>query len=290
VCDAIGALRRYSLVTPAADGSVSVSVHRLIQAVTADQMPAELAREWQQATAAVIEDAIPGDTEPPETWPIFAALLPHAQAALANGSAGIARIADYLGWSGSYAAARDLQQRIVDARERLHGPEHPDILAARAYLATLTGRAGHPAAARDQYAALLQVRERSFGLEHPDTLAAQYHLARWTGEAGEVAAARDLFAALLPVRERVLGPEHPDTLWTRAHLARWTGEARDPAGARDQFAALLPMRERSPAPSTRTPLPSATTSPTGLGAAAASAERAAAQNLLVMTAARARAG
>ena len=40
--DAIGALRRYSLVTPAADGSVSV--HRLVQAVTADQMPAELAR------------------------------------------------------------------------------------------------------------------------------------------------------------------------------------------------------------------------------------------------------
>ena len=39
--DAIAALRRYSLITPAADGSVSV--HRLVQAVTADQMPAELA-------------------------------------------------------------------------------------------------------------------------------------------------------------------------------------------------------------------------------------------------------
>ena len=60
--DAIAALRRYSLVTPAADGSVSV--HRLVQAVTADQMPAELAREWQQAAAALIEAAIPGDTEP----------------------------------------------------------------------------------------------------------------------------------------------------------------------------------------------------------------------------------
>src|SRR6185312_1595083 len=47
--DAIGALRRYSLITPAADGSVSV--HRLVQAVTVDQMPAELAREWQRATA-----------------------------------------------------------------------------------------------------------------------------------------------------------------------------------------------------------------------------------------------
>ena len=60
--DAIAALRRYSLVTPAAGGSVSV--HRLVQAVTADQMPAELARRWRQAAAALIEAAIPADTAP----------------------------------------------------------------------------------------------------------------------------------------------------------------------------------------------------------------------------------
>ena len=87
--DAIAALRRYSLVTPAADGSVSV--HRLVQAVTADQMPAELAREWQQAAAALIEAAIPGDTDLPETWPVCAALLPHAQAALDMTSGGMWR-------------------------------------------------------------------------------------------------------------------------------------------------------------------------------------------------------
>ena len=78
--DAIAALRRYSLVTPAGDGSVSV--HRLVQAVTADQMPAELAGQWRQAAAALIEAAIPADTELPATWPVCAALLPHAQAAL----------------------------------------------------------------------------------------------------------------------------------------------------------------------------------------------------------------
>ena len=43
--DAIGALRRYSLITPAADGLVSV--HRLVQAVTADQMPTELPRVFR---------------------------------------------------------------------------------------------------------------------------------------------------------------------------------------------------------------------------------------------------
>jgi hypothetical protein len=47
--DAIRALRRYSLVTPAGGGSVSV--HRLVQTVTADQMPADLARQWRQGAA-----------------------------------------------------------------------------------------------------------------------------------------------------------------------------------------------------------------------------------------------
>ena len=240
--DAIAALRRYSLVTLAGKGSVSV--HRLVQAVTADQMAAELATEWRKAAAALIEAAIPEGTDLPRTWRTCAALLPHAQAALADDSAGIARIADYLGWSGSYAAARDLQQRVVDAHEKDLGPEHPDTLTTRHKLARWIGEAGDAPAARDQLAALLPVRERVLGPEHPDTLATRSRLASLTGQVGDRAAARDLFAALLPVRERVLGSEHPGTLTTRNSLACWTGEAGDAPAARDQLAALLLVRER----------------------------------------------
>ena len=156
--DAIGALRRYSLVIPAADGSVSL--HRLVQAVTVDQMPAELARKWQQATAALIEDAIPGDTGQPETWPVCAALLPHAQAALADDSDGIARIGHYLKakreWEqqfGRYKEVRELAAGIIyvldsgiisrsvilDVTERLaiRAPRYwlaPAVLAVAAWL------------------------------------------------------------------------------------------------------------------------------------------------------------
>ncbi|HEV3295732.1 MAG TPA: FxSxx-COOH system tetratricopeptide repeat protein, partial [Streptosporangiaceae bacterium] len=242
--DAIAALRRYSLISPPADGSVSV--HRLVQAVTADQMPAELASQWRQAAAALIEAAIPADTELPGIWSVCAALLPHAQAALHVTSGGMWRVAMYLGASGSYAAARDLFRVIADAHweDDAYGAEHRDTLAARQELARLTGLAGDVVAARDQYAALLPVRERVLGPEHRDTLTTRGDLARWTGAAGDPAAARDQFAALLPVRERVLRPEHRDTLTTRGDLASGTGAAGDPAAARDQFAALLPVRER----------------------------------------------
>jgi hypothetical protein len=242
--DAVAALRRYSLVTPAAAGAVSV--HRLVQAVTADQMPAGLASQWRQAAAALIEAAIPEDTEPPGTWRACAALLPHAQAVLDLTSDGMCRIARYLGFSGSYPAARDLFRRIVHAYEEddAYGAEHPDTLAVRGNLARWTGQAGDAAAARDQLAALLPVRERVLGPEHPATLTARGDLAYNTGMTGDAAAARDQFAALLPVRERVLGAEHPHTLATRHNHARWTGQAGDSAAARDQFTALLPVLEQ----------------------------------------------
>jgi Domain of unknown function (DUF4062)/Tetratricopeptide repeat len=242
--DAVAVLREYSLARPVGDGAVSV--HRLVQAVTADQMPGDLAEEWRRAAARLIEAAIPSDPQQPDTWPEFAALLPHVQAVLDLTSRGIWQIARYLGYSGSYSAARDLFRLIADALEEDEscGPEHLDTLAARGNLAAWTGRTGQAAGARDQFATLLPVLERVLGGEHPDTLTTRNRLAYWAGRAGDAAGARDQFAALVPVAERILGPEYQETLTARASLARFTGEAGDAAGARDQFAALLPVRER----------------------------------------------
>ena len=240
--DAVVALRRYSLARPAGDGAVSV--HRLVQAVTADQMPEHLREAWRQPAAALIEAALPGDPQQPATWPAFAALLPHAQAALAPDSAAMADLALYLGFSGGYVAAREFSQAMVDERARALGPEHPGTLIGRANLARWTGEAGDAAGARDQFATLLPIFERELGLEHPNTLIIRGNLAAWAGNAGDAAGARDQFATLLPIFERVLGPEHPNTLQVRANPAYWTGKAGDAARARDQFAALLPVREQ----------------------------------------------
>jgi len=224
VGDAVAALRQYSLVRPAGDGLVLV--HRLVQAITRAQLSAEAAGQWEQAAAALIDAAVPADARQAAAWPIYAVLLPHARAVLDLTSAGMARIAQYLGYSGSYRAARDLFQLIADA----YGESD------------------------------------AYGPEHPDTLGARNELARWTGAVGgNVAGARDQLAALLPIIERVEGPEHPDTLNTRGRLARWTGEAGDAAGARDQLAALLPVIERVEGPNIRPPCGSAVTSPAGPG-------------------------
>ena len=136
--DAIAALRRYSLISPPADGVMSV--HRLVQAITITQLSTELAAAWQRAAAAVIEAALPADPESPDTWDTFASLLPHAAAVLAEDSGSMRKIVSYLGQSGNYPAARNLQQRVLKARTQVSGPEHADTLADRHELAYWTGR------------------------------------------------------------------------------------------------------------------------------------------------------
>jgi hypothetical protein len=244
VGDAVVALRRYSLVTAAGGGMVLV--HRLVRAVALDQMPADEAASWRQAAGVLLEAAIPTDTELPGSWPTCAVLLPHARAVLDFTSGGMSRVANYLGDSGSYQAARDLF-RLIAAGYRdspAYGAEHPATLAARADLAYFTGMAGDAVAARDLFAALLPIRQKVSGVEHPDTLKARANLARFTGRTGDAAAARDQYAALLPVRQKVSGPEDPHTLVDRGNLASWTGDAGDAAAARDQYAALLPVRQK----------------------------------------------
>ncbi len=196
--DAIIALRRYSLITPAGDGLVLV--HRLVQAMTRAQLTADEIGQWEHAATNLIETAIPADPQLPAAWPAYTALLPHARAVLNLTSGGMLRIALYLGYSGSYPAARDQFRQITDA----------------------------------------YTEDDAYGPEHSDTLGARHELALWTGKAGDKAGARDQLAALLPIRARIQGPDHPHTLATRRGLADWTGEAGDAAGARDQFAALLP--------------------------------------------------
>jgi hypothetical protein len=78
-----------------------------------------------------VEAAIPATPTRRRPGP-RAALFPNAQA---YDSVGMARLANYLGQRGSYAAARRLQQRIADAHDQALGPEHPETLSARNSLA-----------------------------------------------------------------------------------------------------------------------------------------------------------
>lgn len=251
--DAIAALGQYSLINLAdderviADDEQVVSVHRLVQLVTRGQMSPKVSRQWRTAAGALIEAAIPADANAQENWPVYATLLPHALEALTADRPGMALLASYLGDSGSHAAARDLWEKIVQARteDKDYGDKHRETLKARASFARWTGEAGNAVAAREQFDKLVPVLSEVFGPYNEETLRARASAAGWTGQAGKAADARELFKRLLPTIEDEFGDKHSETLTVRQEFARATGEAGDPAGARDQFRELLEDAENA---------------------------------------------
>jgi DNA-binding SARP family transcriptional activator len=212
---AVGELLAYSLMAPVRAATMTISMHRLVQAVTRDQLRTQsTTREWVKVAHVLLSAAFP--TEP------FTAIT----------------------MATRYHQAHDHFAELLLVQQRVLGTEHPDSLATHDSLARWTGYAGDTAGARDLYTELHQVQRRVLGAEHPDALATLYYVSLFTGQAGDCSRARDLCADLVAVQQRVLGAEHPDTLYTRSRLAYWTGQAGDAIGARDLATELLTVQQR----------------------------------------------
>jgi serine/threonine protein kinase/tetratricopeptide (TPR) repeat protein len=113
---------------------------------------------------------------------------------------------------GLYSRALILQQKTLEIRQRVLGPENPETLKSMTALAQTLWKQGHFTEAEALQRQALSTQTRVIGSEHPDTLGSMANLARVLWGQGRYAEAEKLDRETLAIRRRVLGPEHPDTL------------------------------------------------------------------------------
>jgi hypothetical protein len=77
-----GALARASLVTVPADGRLRL--HRLVQAVTRDQLDDAQAAAWAQQAFDLVSVVFPGEPQDHSSWPVCASLAPHVESVVAH--------------------------------------------------------------------------------------------------------------------------------------------------------------------------------------------------------------
>ncbi len=236
----------YGLLTPAGTHG-QVTAHRLVQAVTADQLAADTdGGSWITAAAILLAAACPhppATAESTSAWQrlhthvrtLIEALQPDHPDTLSLRDT----VANWSGEVGEVTRARELYTMLVEDMVRVFGPDHRHTLVARLRLAEWMGEDGAVAQARKLATALVEDMVRVFGPDHRHTLRARATLARWTGEAGKAVQAREMFAALVDDERRVFGSDDRDTLLARANLARWTARAGDMAQARKMCIELL---------------------------------------------------
>ncbi|WP_253890534.1 tetratricopeptide repeat protein [Actinokineospora diospyrosa] len=255
VHEALGKLAAYNMITL---GPTTITVHRLVQAVSRTPDPADphrqpddiaTARDLASSTLASRVDGL--DPERPADWPHYQAVLPHAQALMDRTAPEVDTpdMSALLSWLGSYLIGRGavsvvFHRRAVHGRRRHHGPDHPETLAARNNLAHAYTAAGSVDQAIVLLTTLLADCMRALGSAHPGTLTVINNLAGAYREAGDIDQAFQLFEVALAERERVLGRAHPDTLATRSNMAEVHWRVGDRDQARVLMEATLAERER----------------------------------------------
>jgi len=120
---------------------------------------------------------------------------------------------------GRYDDAARILHEVLNEREQLPGPEHPDTLATRRRLALALVNQGRHGEAETEFRTLISLEERVLCIEHPETLAARNGLAMALYRGGKFVEAETEYRAVIKLSEKVLGPKHPETLSTCFNLA-----------------------------------------------------------------------
>ncbi|MCA9996856.1 MAG: tetratricopeptide repeat protein [Anaerolineales bacterium] len=261
--DALGALRRYSLMQRGASAlnrqqnDNVLTLHRLVQAVARLQLGHELAKEWAAAAIELVTSDLP-DWHHLHAWEAGPQLLPHMIAAGNFGAAvGLEteRLAFLDNWSGfylkfrgEYRTARPFYERSLALAEKVFGSEHSETAIRLNNLGLLLQAMGDLSAARPFYERALAIYEKALGSDHPDTASSLNNLGALLQAMGDLSAARPYFERALAIREKALGPDHPDTALSLNNLGMLLQASGDLPEARPYLERALAIREKALGP------------------------------------------
>jgi len=145
---------------------------------------------------------------------------------------------------GRRAEAREIMAQVLPDVMGTAGPDHLDLIGARAHLAISMYEMGDLAAARSLDESVLAGYERILPEGHPIVIRARSNLATSLHEMGDLAGARALRESVLAAYEGVEPEDHPDLIHARANLATSMHAMGDLAGARPLYESVLAARER----------------------------------------------
>ncbi len=251
--DAIGVIRRYSLIE--STGGASLSMHRLVQAVARSRLDAEGQKRWAEAALEIVNSAFPFDGNDVRTWTECARLLPHARSAmdfaqsLEVGSESTARLSSHLGTylkgRAEYEEAKAAYERALMIGEKAFGPDHPTFAIMVNNIGSVLQDLGDLAGAKAAYERALKINEKAFGPDHPTVATRVNNLGAVLRALGDLAGAKAAFERALKIDEKALGPDHQAVAIRVNNLGSVLQDSGDLAGAKAAFERALKIDEKA---------------------------------------------
>lgn len=249
VDDALGSLDRLSLLS-FSESMQSYSMHRLVQLAGRDLVGAAK-RAWVESAVATADALFPAVEF--ANWPNCERFLPHARAALdalpsdtdfvvAGGLAD--RCGDYHRQRAAYGDAEPLLARALAIREKLLGPDHPEVAASLNDSAVLYRKQGRYAEAEPLHARALAIFEKALGPDDENVAHSLTSLALLYREQGRYAEAEPLHLRALAIFEKTLGPEHEKVANSLTNFALLYSDQGRYAEAESLHVRALAIREK----------------------------------------------
>jgi tetratricopeptide (TPR) repeat protein len=253
--DAVRLLRRYGLVK-VLDGGRTLQVHRLVQAIVRDTLPAEARERGFDHAGRLLAGANPGNPLEPLTWDMHAQIGPHLRPAQVIEAIHpdirlvVVDHATYLYEIGDLDGSRRLSEEALAAWTRQGGADTVHAFhCVRRLVAALYALGRYDESQRLADEAWNRLPDHpDYGPDHPATLAISDSLAllhRVFGRYGE-ALRRD--QDLVERHSRILGENDRVTVSARNNLGASLRAVGDFQAAYDMDAALTETRRQSLGP------------------------------------------
>ncbi len=263
--EAVAALRAFALVdretiADERDPSITtetIRLHRLVRLAAAARRQGEALAAARRALMEAMVKVYPEDVDKnPIAWrrarrlDALALDLSLSKEASAGLERSAAHLLDGLGVYrfaalAAYSEAKPLLKRSLAIREKLLGPNHPEVATSLSNLAALSNAQGDVARARQRYERALAITEDSFGPEHPFTAICLGNLAIVFHDLNDLARARSLYERTLKIWEKTSGPDDPNSAMALNNFARLLQAQGDLAGAMILFERSLALRENA---------------------------------------------
>jgi tetratricopeptide (TPR) repeat protein len=251
----VSALTRYSLVVA---NEKTLSVHRLVGALTRDRLPEDHQRNWCGIALRMMRENVRFDEAAVDSWFEHVPVLPHALAVtkyaedLGVEPAIAAHLLNNAGLFlfrlGQFTQARLALERALALTVQAHGPENPRRSAIENNLGRVLNRLGEHERAKEHFASAIAVDQAAYGESHPHVaeLANNYGISLQI--AGDVEDAMRQFEWALSVVETHFGPEHPKVATVVNNLGYSLAGLGDLDRAMSHFARALTTAEASYGP------------------------------------------
>ncbi|MGW0871926.1 FxSxx-COOH system tetratricopeptide repeat protein [Streptomyces sp. NPDC002740] len=202
-----------------------VRLHRLVQGVVRDLLPATARERVRRHARALLVANSPGDPEDPAHWSEWARIVPHLLAVEPTTPTDLhlrvlgCNTAWYLIERGDADAGARLARSLRESWQRDLGSDDVHVLWVTRCLARALREQGRYEEARSLYDDALPRCHRVLGKKHPDSLRLAHGSAINLRLLGRYEAARALQEVTLNAYRSILGEDHPHSLHSANHLA-----------------------------------------------------------------------